>query len=1141
MSQDSNAFRWAYILPPFLLAYAWLNNGILGKIIWGLMPIFGLFWYCVIFTTLPTADPPKPKFLKYSDNSDVQSELSVVRNSLFPLCPEISNEIENIINLIIQDFVMSWFSHFNTDSSSVFPQRVKQLLMESVKRLQKLLVNKDEADLVVLRLLPLLNKHFTTFCAAKEAVLSDMTFAKEGERNIDLSIAVEFDKNYKLHKALSLRSNCLRQDIARYVKLRVEHVLPFMIDTQELASPYVRVLLREIISSCIVEPLIVKFSDSDTWNLRFISISDKILEEHDQVDEIRKFLSKEVEEQEYPHDSHASKLEIQAVKLELVPELSNKQFEDFLRQISSFTSFSDLQSAKYAVLTKLLQLKKEENLSKNLLEYRKRLLLSLNLIRTRLVYVTDRSHTKKARNAGPKIGCCFSEDKEVKDFEDFLETITLQDVLQDPFCFSFFEQYLSHNSKTSGLTYLKYWKLVEALKNPLDDAVAEDVSVTLSDAEISHIKDIALSFLQKEHHLADMSSLDQNLVRNIVLLKDIDLYGDNLSVNTARRSMLLLQGQSREILDKIYFFEFKKSNYFLEMISSQSFVSTDIYAKLIDLPSAEKADRQLRTKKSVNAVRILTHSDVDNTLDRILNETNKSGRRRPRRRSITTSETLFGKNDEPDEDKIFNDTLFGNDDKAEVYFLPKNYEETYEPSECLLSSISSRLQDSIDSSSQQLHNSSHGFASLKDDIAKLTLAIDEIEKELELLDHLILKADLTNSKNQLKLLRKSQKALLKDLDMRELLRQQYLVQENANILYGKTKISIKTYFVETRLEDGREIAYYLLSVEHVHQGQVTTWEIPRRFSEFFRLNIDLKRRYKNQMKHLQRKDIFPEKIKMSLKYHISKSLLYEERRTKLERYLRELLAIQVICQDNIFRLFLTDSKNFNPNEGITQEQSSRSKDVYNADFCHRSESTTDFQVRQFDANYEDEVRFYEDDRNFYHNSENSLHLGNKSFVKPICDVFISIFSLDKSNSGWLRGKTIITVLQQLLGSTIEKYVKNSIRGLRTEDQILKIIRFTRDLLWGPSGSLTKKDHANIVHERTKGEKARTQADAKVLLQSLFAETFGKVVGLRSSHEAALKVHGMAQNQYLMASLLLEILDVIINDIFTGEKAVDEIF
>ncbi|AQZ14317.1 MDM1 (YML104C) [Zygosaccharomyces parabailii] len=1136
MSQGSNAFRWAYIFPPFLLAYAWLNNGLLGKIIWGLVPIFGLFWYCVIFTTLPIADSPRPRFLKHSSNSDVQSELSVVRNSLFPLCPEISSEIENIINLIIQDFVMSWFCHFNADSSSAFPQRVKQLLMDSVERLQKLLVNKDEADLVVLRLLPLLNKHFTTFCTAKEAVLSDMTFAKEGERNIDLSIAVEFDKNYKLHKALSLRSNCLRQDIARYVKLRIEHVLPLIIDTQELASPYVRVLLREIISSCIVEPVIVKFSDPDTWNLRFISISDKILEEHDQVDEIRKFLSKEVEEQEYPHDSHVSKFESQAVKLELVPELSNKQFEDFLRQISSFTSFSDLQSAKYSFLTKLLQLKKEENLSDSLLEYRKRLLLSLNLIRTRLVYVTDKGHTKKARNASPKIGCCFSEDTEVKDFEDFLETIAIQDVLQEPFCFSFFEQYLSYNSKTSGLTYLKYWKLVEALKNPLEDAIAEDVSVTLSDAEISHIKDIALNFFQKEHQLADMNSLDQNLVLNVVQLKDIDEYGDNLSVNTARRSMLLLQGQSREILDKNFFLEFKKSNYFLDMISSQSFVSTDIYAKLIDLPSAEKVDRQLQTKKSVNAVRILTHSDVDNTLDRILNETNRSGRRRPRKGSITTSETLFGKNDEPDEDKIFNDTLFGSDDKAEVYFLPKSCEESYEPSEYILSSISSRLQDSIDSSGQQLHNSSHGFASLKNDIAKLTLVIDEIEKELELLDHLILKADLTNSKNQLKLLRKSQKALLKDLDTRELLRQQYLVQENANILYGKTKISIKTYFVETRLEDGREIAYYPLSVEHVHQGQVTTWEIPRRFSEFFRLNIDLKKRYKNQMKHLLKKDIFPEKIKMSLKYHISKSLLYEERRTRLERYLRELLAIPVICQDNIFRLFLTDSKNFNPNGNLTQEHPSSSGDVYNADFCHRSESATDFQVRQFDANYEDELRFYEDDRNFYHNSETSLQVGNRSFVKPICDVFISIFSLDKSNSGWLRGKTIITVLQQLLGSTIEKYVKNSIRGLRTEDQILKIIRSTRDLLWGPSGSLTKKSHANIVHERTKGEKARTQADAKVLLQSLFAETFGKVVGLRSSHEAALKVHGMAQNQYLMASLLLETLDVIINDIFTEEKS-----
>lgn len=294
------------------------------------------------------------------------------------------------------------------------------------------------------------------------------------------------------------------------------------------------------------------------------------------------------------------------------------------------------------------------------------------------------------------------------------------------------------------------------------------------------------------------------------------------------------------------------------------------------------------------------------------------------------------------------------------------------------------------------------------------------------------------------------------------------------------------------------------------------------------------------MKRLQKKDIFPEKIKISLKYHISKNLLYEERRIRLERYLRELLAIPIICQDNMFRLFLTASKPFKANDNLTGEQASNSRDAGSTNFDHTREPSTDFQIRRFDANYDDELRFYEDDRNFYHNSESSFNSRNKSFVKPICDFFISVFSLDKSNSGWLRGKTIITVLQQLLGSTIEKYIKNSIRSLRTEHEILKTIRSVKILLWGPMGALTKRNKAGPIHERTKGEKARAQADAKFILQSLFAETFGKVVGLRASHEAALKVHGMAQNPYVMASLLLDILDTVINEICADVKIPSEV-
>ncbi|GAV51151.1 hypothetical protein ZYGR_0AD03340 [Zygosaccharomyces rouxii] len=1099
-----------------------------GKLILVIITLIGILFYSAASITLPILDPPIPKLLQDDDfNEDVVSEASVVKRNLFSNYPKISQDVENIIDLVVRDFIDTWFSHINGNPSSEFPQTVRAVLLGCVEKLQSLLQRKDEASLIVLKLLPLISKYFDEFCLAREAVMADMTFARDEDTNAELSVAVEFNKNFRLHRALSLRSNYLNRDISQYVKLRMENFLSFIIGTKELSSPYVCILLREILSSCIAEPIIVKFSDPDAWNLKLISISEKILEEYDQVDEIRKILSKEVEEQRNPIGDTV-KNERQPMALELVPNLSNKQFEDFLRQISCFTSFIDLQSTKYSLLTKLLQLKKINGLSKNLLEYNKRLYLSLNLVQTRLLYVNDKGYLKKMRLRDPNTRGAFDAEKELEQFEAFLGTISLEDILQENYCLSFFEKFIRENSLKEGSAYLEYWKLVEGLKNPLENTVTESISVSICDTESSNFKTQVLKFFEGDH-LATMSSLNRRLVEDILQFKGVNIDDSMLSSN--RRSMLLLQDLSQEALNRFFFQRYKESSFFLEMISSPGFASTDVYARLIDLPAADKADAKLQTKKSVDAVRILTHPDISDALDRILND--KNGRRTSTSKPKNSWETLFGNDDDGDGDRIFNDTLFNNDDRFEAvesFFGNQDEEETQDSTESLSNSINSGLNAHSEISSDKLQNSTHTFTSLKDDIAKLTLAIDDIEKELELLDHLILKADLTNNQNQLKLLRKSQKALLKDLDNKELLKQQCLVQENANSLYGKTKICIRSYYVDTQLEHGHEVAYYLINVEHSHQGQVTAWEIPRRFNEFFKLNSTLKKKYKSQVKHLQKRDIFPEKVKMSLKYHVSKVLLYEERKERLERYLRELLAIPEICQDNLFRVFLTDSASFNAKEEVVSKPLLRSLEGSGTDLSHKRESSTDFQTRQIDADYEEELNFYEDDRNFYHNKETGRNSQNKSFVKPICDLFISVFSLNRSNSGWLRGKTIITVLQQLLGSTIEKYVKNSIRKLRDEDQILRTILLLKESLWGPEGVFSRSGMAAPNDERTKGEKARTQADSQAILQSLFAETCGKVIGLRTAREAGFNIHSMVQNQFLMASLLLEIMDTVLDEI-----------
>lgn len=1125
------SFRWFIFLSPICLCVLYYID-IFIVLLWGaILTIFALGYYA-IFTSFPEKVIRAPRRLATSielKSSTIASGWD--NNNLYAKYPEISKQIEVITDLLIRDFIMSWFQNLNEDVSSEFPQALKAVILQSVCKVQEILVKMDEANLIILKLLPLFTKHFKTFCSSRETVLSDLSFQKHDMSNMDLQIAVEFNKNYRIHKALSLRASCLKRDVERYVSGRVKVLLPYIMDAKELSSSYISLLLREVLSACIITPLIMKFSEADQWNSVLISISEKILEEQNQVYEIRRILSKEVEEQDTTVMGEAEHCHNVDAKPELNATCSGKQFENYLRQISQLSSIPSLQGARYSVLTKLLQLREEIDMSKELLQYKKRLLLSLNLIKTRLKYIDTRNSETKVRNRDPFDMEFSNAEKTVDEFGVLLNAIKLEDILEEQACLTHFESYLKTTANETGISYLNYWKLVEKMKNPLEDATTEDLTVSYSNSEMSDLRDSASAFF-KGGRLEHLKSLDAGLVNNIFLFITSSLLNEPHTYVLARRSLLLLQNEAKKALEKNFFANFKKSKFFLNMISDPEFAFTAVYSGLIALPKGSENKSSSKANGNLSSVRIFTNPHIDDALDSIMN-----GGKESKKRSFSQRQTravLFG--DENSDNVLFKDSIFAEDENNDPLDIISLNNSDYDFDEAL----SSKNPIDTDIYENEFENSKCAFANLKEDIAKLTISVDQTEKELELLNHLILKAELTNNQNQLRLLKKSQRALLRDLENEDLLKQQYMVQENANSLFKKTKIGIQSYFVDSHLESNREVIYYLINIDHIYNGQITSWEIPRRFSEFYRLNVDLKRKYGHLVKYLQKKDIFPKKIKIALKYHVSKSLLYEERKSKLERYLRELLAIPEVCQDDMFRKFLTDSSPFIVGTNSLEEEQQNTLEGSipslgsSTDLSNKKNSSMDFQTRQVDANYEDELSFYEDERNFYSNKGNGFNLQDKSFVKAICDFFISIFSLNKTNSGWLRGRAIITVLQQLLGSAIEKYIKDSVKRLRSQSQICDILLSLENMLWSSDGVLKSKDHSSVL-PRTESEMKRTQADSKIILQCLFTEVCGKVVGLQNAREAAINIHGMVQNPYLNASLLLEVLDLILNEILICEN------
>lgn len=1122
-------YRSAFLV---IIAALLFYKYVILSVIWVLVSITFLLYAMLTFTS-PAVEHRPPKLINiepYSVETDREDN-----NELFSEYPEISQEIGTIIDFILRDFIMSWFQSINGDKESQFPSEVRKCLRHAAVEFYHHFESVNIADLLVLKLLPLVTKHFNTFSTAHETAISD-TFLDKPHKNMDLAVAVEFNKNYKVHRGISLNSKTLSSDIENYLRNKVSSILPQIIDKNELNSTYVRILLREILTCCIFSPLVEKLSDPDFWNLKMVKISSDILRERSQVQELRAVLSKEIETQDKDTltSSDSGEDVPRNTKIDITIDSSGADFEEFLKQISSLSTLSDLKAKKFLLMIKMIELNKLESLSKKQVELEKRLQLSLNLLESRIAYISGNFSTMKSLPSNSRV-----EKAQLHEFEMLLESISLDVVLSNEFCFKRLHDFLAKEGTQYMITYLDFWEYVENVKNPLEDPNNDEIAMDLIDHGVMDLKNAYNAFLVGEN-LKKMKSLSPEYVKDITEFVHAQNSEKEPAVSLylqARRSLLLLQVEAFKNLQKHSLPKFKSSTMFLEMISSQSFTSTEFYLDYMNITKKETSPHQPDSR--LTSVRIVANGDISKALDDILKSKDETQSNVYSQRPKKSFSNLFGKESDTElfQDSLFDDNSIAHEDEySDIDDSPDAVD--YDSSSEIVSS------DVLDHEYGQ-ESSMLEFVELKDRIAKLTISIDRLHRQLVLLGHLILKAELTNNKSQLKLLKRSERSVTKELEYKELLKQQYTVQENANSLLGKTQLSIKSYFTDISENDGKEVTYYVISVNHLNNNQITSWEIPRRFSEFYKLNTYLKKTYKSLVRHLQTKGFFPEKVKMSLKYHVSKTLLYEERTTKLETYLRELVIIPEVCQDKVFRRFLTDAsgtfcieEDKNTDDKRKLPSLSRIESVPSKinESLHSDESEIDvskrysgmaFQVTPLKDDFEKEISFYNDERNFYSNISRSR---KTSFVKPICDLFISIFSLNKSNSGWLRGRALLAVLQKLLGSTIEKYIKDLISKVKSEEKIYELILSVKNVLWVNDTFFKSSQHSPAV-PRTEGERKRTETEAKLLIEKLMIELCAKVVGIRNSKDASLKLYSMVQNEYLNASLILETLDLILDEIF----------
>lgn len=1022
------------------------------------------------------------------------SQLHIIKESFL-----ISEVVEELIDLIVNEFIHQWFHHIS--SSLVFEDSVKLELKSVVIILKQKLANVNIAKFLVSKIVPLVNHHFAEYLRA-EAKVKEKSLNNFESLERDVEVAREYEKG-KLHPAVTLTLGSFENE-KKYLRKRIGGVLPKLLSEKENTNDPAMSLVREIVACTVLCNVLGMLSEGDFYNLLIMKFIGENLKHRNQVKQFRAAL-----------EQLAHKPSINSLRNESnFKDLTDKgRFKQMLTQISYSKSIEDLE-AKEKVLN--AQIAKETS--------------KLALRRLKILKLSVQERISKL-------------SKTVVNSKAELSNLSLLEVLNNPVVSKSFAEFLEDRGR---LNLLLFYQTVDLIKAPLEDSTIDDDGGNLS---------LSLEFLDLEDvkEVYEMFFIDASLDLDESLIETVKAYADNLDATKvmnlyqqARKALLKLQNDAYQTICEVDFPIFKKSDEFLRLARIENMGNNVVARKeSIAFPLSMQLDDSVDQTSAVGPA-------VFKAVEDAFSEIMKSSQTKD---NETITESSYEKRS--DRRDLFGDTLslFGDDSRYDDSQTGQRYSKLFDD----VSDESGTDNDSInfDSDTQtqsvslldemsrgssggaggpgddiQVHLAAPGNLRLSEEILKLDEEIEKLVDQQYILEPLLKKAELTNNVAELKILKKSKVGLDREIISKELQKQQYIVQENDNSLYGKSRVNIQSYISGS--EKGKEFTLYIVEVQKFsnEDPDVVTagWIVARRFSQFFKLHEFLKARYP-----LVASLKFPKRTVLVLKFQ--QKQVADLRKVALEEYLQALITIPEVCANKALRSFLS-SENFNlrknqPFDEVKTNSPASAESITNKFYTGIQSRLTDASTRnrrekvaneELMRNIKDmqrELRQFDEVNSSLSGSDTI----KEPFVKPICDLLISIFSLNSSKS-WLRGRALLVILQQIFGTTIERKVYEFIElNVKSEEGILDLINNLKNTLF-PNGKF--KDPPVI---RSLLERMSTKHEARILLSMFMNETCSKVFGLSNTSFASSNLFGMFQNDFLNKHLLFKLLDEILNELF----------
>ncbi|KAF2745510.1 hypothetical protein M011DRAFT_469566 [Sporormia fimetaria CBS 119925] len=1125
---------------------------------------------------------------------------------VYPASFVVSDSIDVLIGLILRDFVKGWYG--NISKSPTFINEVDRAVRAALGDIVDRLVSVDMVESIVSKIVPLVTDHLKSTYEAERVVRGHkLSRTLTESEELDLAIAAKY-KDGHLHPAASLAFSNTKPIQQQHLRKVVDRLLPAVLPRNMTSSSAVNVLIKELVACAVLFPVMQMLSDSDTWNQLMEGYGRTLLEERKSVRKLRAALdehapaspkpSKAVQFPKLSPGDSERKFErfIRAIRQtntladarrfrsEITIQLrkdSAVEGQDpfYLRRLETARKILDQKVATLStggsVRAKVVAQQKPkhrrtrskfENATLRdvlydasglscFMEYMDRMNLMrlvqfwivVDGIRNPLEQDTDEplecasslpSWTESDRADLAQIHQAYLSRPEFKDLAPVREAVTVflkagrgaspeqyykarwsllraqttvYEELQDPHFRRF---------KKSDLYYK--WLAMDEAANP----TTSDSDVSISDRQSSK----SLAQLARAQSATRKGFPPPDLRRAVASSSDLKSHNRPKEPELpTRRSFDSHGSTSAPLFDDDYDSD-PLGNSVASLTSEQDTVHPDannprvvdaMQAALTDIMGDEKEgslfhDPNVSSPPEDDAMR--------GSLD-LQRTGSPSPFKRQRKDKETPSIASLGLVGEPKTRGVFDDDLFGDQEK----FLEDEVEE--------LGSETTPEEDEI-------HEAAPGDLGLAEAIDRLTAEIERLVTQESIVDSLTSKAELTNNAAELRILRKSKASLQREIHRKELQRQQYIVQESDNSLYGRATVFIQSIMVGTE-PDGREFAMYVIEVRRRAGDHMpaAAWVVTRRYSEFHELHKRLRAKFA-PVRNLE----LPRR-QMMLK--LQKDFL-QKRRLGLEKYLRELLLIPAVCRSRELRAFLSQQA-ISPLD-LAQSTAADSRDFVTRIYSSVADGMEEFlgnipvldqlsvagqnlitaATSQLTANGTAATSSLSGSTVLPADPPNSdadaeaelLAFENKElepFVKPICDLFLETFELNRENN-WLRGRAVVVVLHQLLGGTIERKIRDSFSTYTSEHVIARYIDTLKDSMW-PNGKLKQSV------ERTPAQRDKSRKEAGVVLGTLIPDLASSVVGRSNAQAASRRLVATFNNPRLNTHLVYTLFDEIIQMLF----------